>query len=376
MALYSTANYDSVGGLATSSIANNPNLTWEKTLQTDIGIDLAFLKGRMELTYDYFIEDSKDLLVSKAIPITTGYSSITDNAGKVKTTGHEVSFFSRNVDKQNFKWNTSFNISFIDNKVTALVKSAQGEWEEFNTGNRSRVVVGYPVSTFYVIKATGIYQSDSEVPASLYSNGIRAGDVKYEDINNDGTINIGDRQPYKSGSPTVYGGLTNTFSFQGFDAELGLQFSLGNWIYTYWKETDGAANGGRSNYQIMADHWEKRWTPQNTHNDPAYPRFIYGASSAGAHNTQASTSRWLQDASFLRIKSLTLGYTLPSKIIRSINIEKIRIYANVQNLFTFTKYDGYDPEVEYNPTATAERSVDFMTVPQLRSITFGINLSF
>jgi len=376
MALYDTANYDSIGGISTSSTAENRNLTWEKTLQTDIGLDLAFLKGRLEFTYDFFIKNTSDLLVSRARPITTGHSTMMQNVGKVKTTGHEFSFFTRNVVKPDFQWNTSFNISFIDNKVTALAKNPQGEWEEFPAGNRSRVVVGYPVSTFYVIKAIGIYQSDSEVPANLYANGIRAGDVKYEDFNNDGTINAEDRQPYKSGSPKIYGGMSNTFSFHGFDAELNMQFSLGNWIYTYWKEADGAGNGGRSNYGIMTDHWENRWTPQNQHNDPMFPRFIYGTTSAGTHNTQASTSRFLQDGSFLRIKSLTLGYTIPSKIAQSINLDRIRVYANVQNLFTFTKYDGYDPEVEHNPTATAERSVDFMTVPQLRSITFGINLSF
>ena len=381
MPLYSVAWYDEIGSIVPTTTSSNPNITWEKTLQTDIGIDLTFLKGRLEFTYDYFIKDAKDLLVSRSIPITTGYSTTIENIGKVKTTGHEISFFSRNIIKNNFRWNTSFNISFIDNKVTALAKNSQGEWEEFNTGNRSRIVVGHPVSTFYVIKAIGIYQNDSDVPAALYNDGIRAGDVIYEDFNNDGRITIDDRQPYRSGSPTAYGGLTNIVSFKEFDMELGMQFSLGNWIYTYWKEADGAGNGGRSNYQVMADHWDKRWTPTNKHNDPNYPRFIYGSSVAqgtlaATHNTQASTSRWLQDGSFLRIKSLVIGYTLPSKVAQKIKMEHIRLYANIQNLYTFTKYDGYDPEVESNPISVAERSVDFMTVPQLRSFTFGFNLSF
>ena len=381
MPLYSVSGYDEKGSIAPSTTAANPDLTWEKTLQTDIGIDLAFLNGRMEFTYDYFIKDTRDLLLSRAIPITTGNSSMMQNIGKVKTTGHEISFFTRNIVKPDFRWNTSFNISFIDNKVTELAKNPQGGWEEFNTGNRSRIVVGYPVSTFYVIKAIGIYQNDSDVPTALYNDGIRAGDVIYEDFNNDGRITADDRQPYRSGSPTVYGGLTNTLSFKGFDMELGMQYSLGNWIYTYWKEADGAGNGGRSNYQVMADHWENRWTPTNKHNDPNYPRFVYGSSVAqgslaATHNTQASTSRWLQDGSFLRIKSVIVGYTLPTKISRKINLDRIRVYANIQNLYTFTKYDGYDPEIEHNPAATAERSVDFMTVPQLRSFTFGLNLSF
>jgi len=378
LTLYSSGtDYNLIGGLAPSSTAPNNKLTWEKTLQTDIGLDLAFLNGRMEFTYDYFQKDTRDLLVSRNYPITTGWSTITENIGKVKTSGHEFSFYSRNIMKPNFKWNTSFNITFIDNKVTELAKNTSGGWQEYNTGVSSRVTVGNPISSFFVIKALGIYQNDSEVPASLYNRGVRAGDVIYEDFNGDGEITASDRQVYKSGSPKVYGGLANTFSLYGFDAELNLQFSLGNWIYTYWKENDGAGNGGRNLYAVMEDHWEKRWTPSNPHNNPMYPRFIAGGTTgASGYNTQAYTTRWLQDASFLRIKSLSLGYTLPSRITQNINIERIRVYANVQNLFTFTKYDGQDPEVEYNPTATAERSVDFMTVPQLRSFTFGVNISF
>lgn len=377
LTLYSAGmNYDSVGGVFPAATAPNPDLTWEKTLQTDIGIDLGFLNNRIEFTYDYFMKNTKDLLLSRPYAITTGWGSIMQNVGKVKTTGHELSIFSRNIVKKNFQWNTSFNISFIDNKVTELGKNSKGEYEGFNTGSRSRIEVGYPVSSFYVIKATGIYQNDGDVPKKLYDAGVRAGDVIYEDFNKDGIITAADKQMYKSGSPKAYGGLTNSFSFYGFDAEVNLQFSLGNWMYTYWKETDGAANGGRSNYGIMEEHYTNRWTPSNKHNDPMYPRFVYGTTLAGGYNTQSGTSRWLQDASYLRIKSLSLGYTLPTHLTQKIHIERLRVYLNVENLYTFTKYDGYDPEVEYSPTSVAERSVDFLTVPQLRSITFGINLSF
>ncbi len=369
-------NYDGSAGVFPSTAMSNPDLTWEKTLQTDIGLDLIFLTGRIEFTYDYFLKDTKDLLLSRSVPITTGHTTRTENIGKVRSYGHEFSIYSRNIVKSDFKWNTSFNITFIDNEVTEIGKNANGEWEGFSTGARSRIDVGYPVSSFYVIKAIGIYQKDSDVPATLYSQGVRAGDVIYEDYDQNGQITAADKQMYKSGSPKAYGGLVNTFSYKGFDAEVGLQFSIGNWAYTYWKETDGAANGGRSNYGIMKEQWEKRWTPENPHNDPMYPRFVYGNTGVGAYNTQTATSRWLQDASFLRIKSLTVGYTLPSSITQKVKIDRVRFYVNIQNLYTFTKYDGMDPEVEYNPIGVAERSVDFFTVPQLRSITFGANISF
>ena len=378
LTLYGIVGYDDRAGAFPQAAMSTRDLTWEKTLQTDIGLDLIFLNGRIEFTYDYFTKNTRDLLLTISVPITTGHTTKTENIGKMKTTGHEFSVFSRNVVRK-FRWSTSFNITYFDNKsiVTALSKNPAGEWEFINTGVASRIDVGYPLSTFHVIKALGIYQNDSDVPESLYRIGVRAGDVMFEDFNGDGQISAADRQMNKSGMPTAYGGLTNTFSFKGFDAEVGLQFSIGNYMYTYWKETDGAANGGRSNFAIMKEHWENRWTPENPHNNPMYPRFVSGGTSGPAgYNTQARSTLWLQDASFLRVKSLTLGYTLPSNISQKIQTDRVRFYVNAHNLFTFTKYDGMDPEVHFSPTANAETGVDFFTVPQMRSFTFGINISF
>ena len=375
LSLYNTGtDYDLSSGMFPNTAMSTSDLTWEKTLKSDIGLDLVFLNGRVEFTYDYFLENTYDLLLNRNIPITTGHSQKTENIGKVRNKGHEFSLFSRNVINPKFKWNTSVNITFIDNKVTAIGKNSNGEWEGFATGNFSYIDVGYPLSTFYMIKAIGIYQNDSDVPTSLYKNGVRAGDVIYEDLNGDGQINASDKQKYKQGSPTAYGGLTNTFSYRGFDAELGVTFSVGSWIYTYWKETAG--DGGRGTNGIFQPNWVKRWTPENPHNDPKYPRFVYGGTGAGAYNTLSGSSRWLHDASYLRIKSFSLGYTIPEKILHKIKVDRIRLYVQAQNLYTFTKFDGMDPEVEASPTASAERGVDFFTVPPMRSITFGINLTF
>ena len=369
------SDYDLNPGMFPQAAMATPNLTWEKTLQTDLGLDLIFLNGRMEFTYDYFIKETKDLLLSRNVPITTGHSSRTENVGKRRIKGHEFSLFSRNVMGRKFRWNTSFNISFEDNVITAVGKNPQGEWEAIATGNFSRIEVGYPIS-FYVIKATGIYQSDSEVPESLYRQGIRAGDVKFEDFNKDGEISAADRQMSKNGFPDIYGGLSNMFSYKGLDAEIGLVFSIGNYVYTYWKQQDGAANGGRSLFGIMAEQWERRWTPENPHNNPMYPRFVYGSSGAGGYNAQTATSRWLQDASFLRIKSLSIGYILSSNIVQKLKIEKVRLYVSAQNLYTWTKYDGMDPEVNANPGSSTEIGTDFFTFPQMRTITFGAQITF
>ena len=370
-------NYDLLPGMSPSSTMSTPDLTWEKTLQTDIGLDLVFMNGRIEFTYDFFLKNTMDVLLSRSVPITTGHTTKTENLGKIRNMGHEFSIFSRNVMHPKFKWNTSLNFTYIDNKVTEIGKNANGEWEWFTTGQFSIIDVGYPSSTFYLIKATGIYQKDSDVPESLYRMGVRAGDVIYEDVNGDGVINASDKQKSKSGLAPIYGGLTNTFAYQGFDLELGLQYSIGNWVYSFWKESAGAYNGGRSLMGMSKDHWDNRWTPENPHNDPYYPRFVYGSSGASSYNTQTATTRWLQDASFLRVKTLNLGYTLPSQIGQKINVDRVRLYVNAQNLFTFTKFDGMDPEIDFNPgAASSEKGVDFFTVPQLRSVIFGVNITF
>lgn len=368
----SGANYNGKPGLALPSRANNPDLTWEKTLQTDIGLDAEFLGGRIELTFDWFKQDTKDLLLTHNINGVSGYAEKTSNVGSVVNKGYEIQVFSRNLVNR-LKWNTSFNISFIKNEITAMNKNAQGQYEGMNVGTANRLEVGQGLGDFYLVKMLGIYQSEAEIPQALWDKGIRPGDVKYEDRNKDGLYNEDDKQFAGSPFPKFYGGLDNNFSFCNFDLALGLQFSYGNKLYAYWKEKSSAGNLGGSDYAIFKEDWDNRWRPDAPNNDT--PRAV-AAGSAFSHNSMARTTRFLEDASYLRIKSLTFGYTLPEAWTKKVLVQSCRFYFTANNLYTFTKYDGFDPEVDSSPGNAASRGVDFATVPQMRSFIFGLNMTF
>lgn len=376
-------NYDGYPGLAPGlpdasySRISNPDLTWEKTLQTDIGLDLEFLNGRVEFTFDWFKQKTTDLLLTHNINGISGYSKMTSNVGSVENKGYEFQVFSYNLTGA-FKWNTSFNISFIKNKVTAMNRNASGEYVGMNQGTAGRLEVGHPIGAFYLVKMLGIYQSKEEILAEkhgqkLWDSGIRPGDVKYEDLNGDGLYNEGDKQFIGNPYPKFYGGLYNNFSYKNFDLSIGLQFSYGNDLYCYWKEKDAAGHMGAVDNAIFKDEWDNRWREDRPNNDT--PRAV-ASGTAATHNRIARTSRYLQDASYLRIKALTFGYTLPQRITRKVLVENCRVYFTANNLWTFTKYDGFDPEVDSAPGLAASRGVDFATIPQLRSFVFGINLTF
>lgn len=374
----SSIKYEDKPGLSFPSSKANPDLTWEKTTQYGIGLDFALLKGRIEGAIDWYKKDTKDLLLSHSISGISGYSTMTSNVGSITNDGFEFSITSHNITKKDFSWETTFNLTYSHNEVTGLSKDANGDDVDITTGYCNILRKGESFAAFYLIKQEGIYQSDDEVPASLYAKGVRAGDVKYYDLNNDGDITSADRIVTGTPFPKVFGSLINTFSFKGIDLSIDLQYSLGNQIYAGWKSgTTGAGNlgGNADGYAILKSEWEDRWTGAGTSNTT--PRAIYNGtgSSAYTYNTQTST-RFLEDADFLRIRNITLGYTLPKSIVSAIGIEKLRLYATVNNLYCFTKYDGFDPEVAVNPQYAYYRGYDTGSVPQTRSIIFGVNVNF
>ncbi|MFD1188683.1 SusC/RagA family TonB-linked outer membrane protein, partial [Pontibacter rugosus] len=360
-------NYNDQSGVAPSQLPN-PDLKWEQTKQTNFGVDFGFLSNRISASADYFIKNTDDLLLSRPLPRTSGYSSITENIGSVENKGFEFAVTTKNLTGA-LKWSTNFNIAFIDNKVTKLNND-----EPFDRGFVNRVAVGEAIGAFYLLEQEGIYQSDAEVPEKLFAKGIRAGDVKFRDINGDGDITTGaDRTFVGSAVPDYFGGITNNFSYKGIDLSIFFQYSVGNEIYAMWKEQDAAGNlgAGANNNAIAKEEAEDRWTGPGTSN--SVPRAIYGA--AGTFNAQRS-SRFLEDGSYLRLKTLNLGYSLPSTVIDKVGLRKVRVYATAQNLLTFTKYSGFDPEVSSNAQDAVTAANDQATLPQLRSFTLGVNIGF
>jgi TonB-linked SusC/RagA family outer membrane protein len=358
-------NYNQQIGLAVTQIGNQ-NLVWEKANQTDIGVDADLFNYRLSFVADYFIKNTNDLLFNLPVPSTTGFTTQTLNIGSMQNKGFEFGVSSKNLVAA-FKWNTSFNISFIKNKVTKLNNNAP-----IPTDNYHILQVGQSVGTFYMLKQIGIYQSNAEIPAGLFAQGVRAGDVKFQDVNNDGLINSADRQVVGNSTPDFFGGLTNTFSYKHFDLNIFATFSHGNKIFSYWRGNsygDGIDGVGGNQFNMLSTTTDGRWQGAGTSN--SVPRAIWPTAN-GNYNKQIST-RFLENGSYFRIKNITLGYTFQPKNMAV--LKNIRLYVGAQNLLTITKYMGYDPEVSYliDPR---NMGLDAGTVPQLKSFMVGLNAKF
>ncbi len=371
-----SADYNKDPGLSLPDSKPNEDLTWENTLQYGVGLDLSLLCHRIDLSFDWYKKDTRDLLLSHSVNSVSGYSTQTSNVGSITNTGIDFSITSHNLTKA-FKWDTQFNLSWVKNKVTAL---AEGN-ADIETGYCNILRVGEPMAAFYLIQEEGIYQSKEEILAqkngqTLWDNGIRPGDVKYYDKNGDGVINDDDRVVSGSPFPKIYGSVSNTFSYAGFDLLIDLQYSMGNKLYAGWKASDnGLGNlGGDSNgYNVLKEEWDNRWT--ETNHSSSVPRAI-ASGTAFENNTLDYTTRYLENADFLRIRNITLGYTLPRGFTQKAGISRLRVYTTASNLYTFTSYDGFDPEVCVFPNRSTYRGYDMGSVPRLRSFVFGINVQF
>ncbi len=348
-------NYLDLPRFALNTIGS-PNLKWESTDQFDIGIDLGLFNSRLEISADYFSKKTKDLLINRPIPSTTGFNTILENIGNMDGSGFDFQITSRNFQKSNFNWTSSLNISTYKNEITKLYND-----QPIDQGFVVRQAVGQPLGAFFLIKSKGV---DRET-----------GDMLYEDLDESGAITFADRQFVGNPLPKFYGGFTNNFSYKNIDLTVFFQYSYGNDIYNIGAEGTGGygnmgaiASGSSPATNMFKEYYHQRWTPENK--DAKYPRAVGG--SQGTFNTQRS-SRYLEDGSFLRLKTLTLGYNLPKSFIQKAKFSNVRIYASAYNLFTFTKYSGFDPEVS-SELSVSGLGVDQSSIPQMRTFMFGINL--
>ena len=328
--------------------------------QTNIGLDLSLFNDRVTVGMDYFIKNTKDLLYDRPLHTTTGFSSITQNIGSMRNTGFEFNVESHNIMNDRFSWDTQFNISTIKNKLTSLIDE-----KPIPVGNHV-LQVGQPIGSFYMYKMDGIYQDNQEVPEKLYAKGVRAGDIKYADKDNDGDLTPADKEIVGKPLPDFFGGLTNRFRYGNFDLTIFNTFSVGNDVYA--TGMGGIDAVGHNNYGMRKDIAANRWTGPGTNN--SIPRAMIST-----HNTQASTYL-LHDGSYFKFKDVTLGYTLPSNLTQKLNISNMRVYLSAQNLWTISSYPGYDPEVSYSVNNSKTMGEDAMTVPQLRTFVCGFNLTF
>ncbi len=342
----------------------NPDLKWEKTGQFDIGLDVGLFDNRLRLTADYYYKKTTDLIYSVAITGVSGYQTMLKNIGSMENKGYEISIESDNLTGP-FIWNTSFNISFNKNKVLELGGEDYNDVGEgdghLKTGSFRRLIVGKPIGIFYGYRFDGIFQNEEETKKQTSSaSPIGVGLRRYKDLNGDGKVDAtNDREILGDANPLFFGGMSNTFAYKGFELNVFLQYSYGNKIYNYNAMELETPTGGTNVYRELLD----RWTPTNPSN--IYPK-------ATTNRSILVSDRFMEDGSYLKLKTLSLSYSFPNVNFKY--IKGVRLYATGQNLLTWTKYRGYDPEVSFWGASTLQAGEDFGGYPQSRTFMFGIKL--
>lgn len=363
----------------------NKELKWERTAQTDVGLDLGFLNNRIGLTVDYYYKKTSDLLLNASLASSSGYLNGLKNIGKVSNQGLEFTLNTVNINNKHFGWNTNFNIAFNRNKILelnydqpSLTTRVQAWNDNFNNSLPYLARPGMPVALFFGYLFDGLYQYDDFIqqPNGTYvlredvpNNGqdrslIKPGYVKYVDINGDGVVDANDQTFIGNPLPIHTGGFSNNFRYHNFDLNVFFQWSYGNDILNANRLVFEGMEARP--YLNMFKSWENRWSPENT--DAVLP--VAGVTSPNVYST-----RVIEDGSFLRLKTVSLGYNLPTQVLKRIKIQGIRVYAAAQNLYTWTSYSGVDPEVSVRNSALTP-GFDWSAYPKARTITVGLNVTF
>ncbi|MDE5418824.1 TonB-dependent receptor [Labilibaculum sp. DW002] len=355
-----------VNGTKASGLANTL-LAWEESEQTDIGLDFGFLDNALTFTVDYYDKKTNGMLMTMAIPSYVGESKPTGNVGDMKNWGVEFDLGYRfKIGDLNFK--LSGNASYLENELVNL-GNADGfaNYDGYaNVGTISRAENGMPFPFFYGYKTDGIFQNASEVNAHVNNEGgliqgdAVPGDVRFVDINGDGTITDEDRTKIGKGMPDWTYGLNIGIDYKGFDFSMMLQGTVGNDIYDATRRTD-------LRYINLPAYMLDRWTGEGTSN--TIPRFSFSDNNGN----WLSSDLYVKEGDYMRVKNVTLGYTLPKNLVNKAFVKSLRFYVSAENLFTFTKYEGFDPEISSGGTSLG---IDRGIYPQARTYTVGVNLSF
>jgi TonB-linked SusC/RagA family outer membrane protein len=345
------ADYVFGGNLATGSVQNtiaNPNLTWEKANQFDIGIDFGFFKNRIAGTLDAYYKKTTDLLWLVPLPIESGFDNSLTNIGQIDNKGIELSLTTVNISTRDFSWTTAGNISYNQNKIAELYG---GKLDV----NKS-LFVGQPINLFYTLKSDGIWQTSEAAQAAQYN--AQPGDRKVVDVNKDGVINGDDRQFAGVAVPKFYGSFTNTFKYKGFDLITFFTYAGGHMINNSLNRYLNAFNTWGN---MGVDYYNGYWTP--TRPSQRYPAPRVGSPYANGDGTDAN----LQKGDYLRLRNIELGYSFPaSSFVRRIKSTGMRVYASVQNAFTWTQFTGYDVESGDNTNP----------YPNARTFMAGLSINF
>lgn len=396
-----------MGSAYIPSNLSNPNLKWEASEQYNVGLDFAAFSNRLELTVDGYIKQTQDLLMQTFVPSHIGSNSWGEintpyaNIGKTRNVGIDVQINARPVITRDFMWSSSLTLSHNRNKIVALNDDSQriygniDWWAPFQTV--TMFAVGQPMGVFYGYETEGLFQSEADILGHAsqtgskepYSNkidkvsGAWIGDLKFKDQNGDGVINDADQKIIGDPNPDLTFGFTNTFSWKNFELNVGLTGQIGGDILNWARyRTEGLSSIWDNQAVSVLNRAQTEKIDPNGSDDISnlqlakghngIPRF----SNLDANGNQRMSDRWLEDASYLRIQNISLTYNLPEKWAKKVFMQSARIYFNVQNVYTFTNYSGYDPEIGTFNQSSLLQNIDRGRYPTPRTYTIGLNLSF
>ena len=358
------SNGQIVSGIVPTSLAND-ELTWEQSQQTNLGLDLSLFQNRLSFTVDAYQAYKKNLLLNVTLPSASGFGSSVQNIGEIENKGLELTINSQNIVKGPFQWNTDFNISWNRNKVLAL----NSESARIVTSDYQVAQVGYPISSFRLMNILGIFQTQEEISKSPLQNPrVQPGDYKYQDVDGSGVINTSDKTIVGNPWPKYTWGFGNRFSYRNLSLSVSINGTYGNQIYFEGGSISLNDAGVQNQLSAIADRWRSVDNPGAGVNTRAIRNdYAFGFSSG--------TTKYLFDGSFTRIRDVNLSYTFPAAVLSKIKLQALSVYADVTNLYTFTKYPGYDPEGGTGGDNLARSGIDFFAYPNPRTYTLGIRIT-
>jgi len=396
--------------LVPGSIVGNPKVKWEKTISTNIGLDADFFNSRISLGVDVYNNESDDLLIENRIPSSSGYTTQFQNIGSIRNRGIEFLLNTTNIRTSQFKWSTSFNTAFNKSKVLNIYGQGDNDYFLTNYGSRIdyKIQVGQPLGQFYGYKYAGVYTTDdfnqnangtytlkNGVPRAKAANAanIKPGDVKYfptagtVDANGNPTWSTEDRTVIGDAQPKFQGGITNTFNYKGFDLTVFMNFTVGNDVFNMSTQRFiGPYLPNQNTLTLMNSRYTliDPLTGKQTTNlarlaalNPGQfdPKALWSLNADNKIATTDGLDYYLEDGSFLRVSTITLGYALPKNMLSKARIKNARIYCTLNNIHTFSNYTGYDPEVSAT-SSLLTMGVDNSAYPRAKSIVFGLNVTF
>src|SRR4051812_20246746 len=355
-----------VTGIAPVQIAN-PDLKWETTTQYNAGVDLGIFNNRVNFTFDAYYKKTTDLLLNVPFPLYSGYASSLQNVGSVENKGIEFSINSDNIKSNDFTWRSTLVFAANHNKILSLGEGTNAYFPLAPTGYVSPVIVkvGLPVGTFWGYNTAGLLTAEDIAKGYPKLTGVPQlqGDRKYVDTNGDGVVTTDDKHPLGNAQPKFTFGLSNQLNYKGFDLSFLLQGSYGNKIFNFLEQKLELTTVNLNVSSKLVDRYSA------TNPNGTMPR------ATNAPVSQVADI-YVEDGSYVRLKNLTLGYTFSKGIISRIGAKQLRLYVSTQNIWTWTKYTGFDPEVNFFDTDNTKQGIDYGAYPTTKSFLAGLNITF